>query len=141
MTTINATDNTKNAVEIRSELAANGITVEYIVINGMKCGVLGSVSEKDKQAAIKTIQTALDASDGDVYAAMAKLTTIATIEEKDIQPDEMIVVDGEEIIISYAAKAAYTLDGEELVNCTDLPDMPNEAIKAVLEARVKAELA
>lgn len=140
MTTINATDNTKNAVEIRSELAANGITVEYIVINGMKCGVLGSVNEKDKQAAIKTIQTALDASDGNVYAAMAKLSTIATIEEKEIQPDEMIEVDGEEIIISYAAKAAYTTDGEEIANCTDLPDMPNEAIKEVLKARVQLEL-
>lgn len=140
MTTIEKTNNTKNAVEIRSELQANGITVEYIVINGQKCGVLGSASEKDKEAAIKTLQTALDASDGNLYAAMQKLNTIATMEEKEIKPDEMIEVCGVNIIISYEAKTAYTTNGEEIANCTDLPDMPNEAIKAVLIARTENEL-
>ena len=140
MTTIEKTNNTKNAVEIRSELAANGITVEYIVVNGQKCGVLGSASVKDKEAAIKTLQTALDSSDGDLYAAMQKLNTIATIEEKEIKPDEMIQVCGVDIIISYETKTAYTTDGEEIVNCTELPDMPNEAIKAVLTARAEIAL-
>lgn len=140
MTNINATNNTKNAVEIRTELASNGITVEYIVINGIKCGILGSASDKDKQAAIKAIQTALDASDGNVCAALSKLATIATIEEKAINPDEMIKVDGTDIIISYAAKTAYTLDGEEIANCTDLPDMPTDAVKAVLIARIQVAL-
>lgn len=139
MTTINTTNNTKNAVEIRAELASNGITVEYIVINGVKCGILGSTSEQDKKAAIKAIQTALDASGGNTYEAIAKLTTIATIEEKKIKPDEMIKVKGKDIIISYSAKAAYALNGTKLASCTDLPDMPNEAIKAVLEARVQAK--
>lgn len=140
MTTIERTNNTKNAVEIRSELAANGITVEYIVINGQKCGVLGSASEKDKEAAIKTLQTALDASDGDLYAAMQKLNTIATMEEHEIKPDEMIEIYGRQVIVSYEAKATYTTDGEEIANCNDLPDMPNEAIKAVLVARTENEL-
>ena len=140
MTTINKTNNTKNAVEIRSELAENGITVEYIVINGQKCGVLGSASEKDKEAAIKTLQTALDASDGNLHAAMQKLNTIATMEEKEIKPDEMIKICGYDIIISYEAKTAYTTNGEEIANCSDLPDMPNEAIKAVLTARAETEL-
>lgn len=135
--TINTTNNTKNAVEIRAELAANGTKIEYIVINGQKCGILGSTSEKDKQNAVKAIQTALDSSNGDIYEMMQKLSTIATIEEKEITPDEMIEVDGEEIIISYEAKAAYTIDGEEIANCTDLPDMPDEAIKAVLTARIE----
>lgn len=138
MANINTTNNTKNAVEIRSELAENGITVEYIVINGIKCGVLGSANAKDRQAAIKAIQTALDASDGNVNAALAKLNTIATIEEKGILPDEMIKIKNKDVIISYASKAAYDLNGKELANCNDLPDMPNEAVKAVLEARVTA---
>jgi hypothetical protein len=69
---------------------------------------------------------------------MQKLETIATIEEKEIEPDEMIEICGEDVIISYAAKTAYTIDGEEIVDCKDLPDMPNEAIKAVLVARVEA---
>ena len=141
MTTINTTNTSKNAVEIRTELAKNGTTIEYIVINDQKVGILGSVSEKDKQNAIKAIQTALDASNGNIYEMMTKLSTIATIEEKEIIPDEMIEVDGEDVIISYASKAAYDLNGNEIVDCRDLPDIPNEAIKAVLEARATAHFA
>ena len=140
MTTINTTNHRKNAVEIRKELKANGTTIEYIVVDNVKIGILGSTSEKDRQNAIKTIQTALDASEGDVYEMMHKLSTIATIEEKEIEPDEIIDVCGEQIIISYEQKTAYTIDGEELANCTDLPDMPNEAIREVLKARVQTIL-
>lgn len=136
---ITTTKVAKNAVEIRSELGANGTKIEYIVIDGQKLGILGTTDEKDKQNAIKAIQTALDASNGDVYEMMQKLSTIATIEEKEIESDEMVDICGVDVIISYAAKTAYTLDGEEIVNCTELPDMPNEALKAVLVAR--AELA
>lgn len=138
MTNITTTNTAKNAVEIRAELAKNGTIIEYIVINDQKIGILGSVSEKDRQNAIKAIQTALDASNGNIYEMMTKLSTIATIEEKDILPDEMIEIDGEDVIISYTSKAAYDLDGNEIVDCRDLPDIPDEAIKAVLEARVTA---
>ncbi len=139
MATIN-TNTRKNAVEIREELRANGTKIEYIVIDGQKVGVLGSTSEKDRQNAIAAIQKALDASDGNIYEMMQKLETIATIEEKEIEPDEMIEICGEDVIISYAAKTAYTIDGEEIVDCKDLPDMPNEAIKAVLVARTETAL-
>lgn len=139
--TINSTNNNKNAVEIRAELQKNGTTIEYIVINDQKVGILGTTSEVDKQNAINAIQTALDASDGDIMEMIAKLSTIATIEEKEIKSDEMVEVGDVDVIISYAAKTAYTVDGEEIANCTDLPDMPNEAIKAVLVARVEAALA
>lgn len=138
--TINTTNHSKNAVEIRAELNANGTTIEYIIVNGQKLGVLGSTGEKDKQNAIKAIQTALDASDGNIYEMMQKLQTIATIEARKIKPDEMIEVCGVDVIISYEAKAAYTTDGEEIADCADLPDMPNEAIKAVLIARVESKL-
>lgn len=137
MTNITATNTAKNAVEIRAELAKNGTTIEYIVINGQKVGILGSVGEKDRQNAIKAIQTALDASNGNIYEMMAKLSTIATIEEKEIVPDEMVEIDGEDVIISYTSKTAYDMNGNGIVHCTDLPDMPNEAIKAVLISRVK----
>lgn len=141
MTTINTTNNTKNAVEIRTELAKNGTTIEYIVVNGQKIGMLGSTGEQDKQNAIRAIQTALDASNGNIYEMMRKLSTIATIEENEIDADEMIKIDGVDVIISYASKTVYYTNGEEIANCTDLPDMPKEAIKAVLEARVKVVLA
>ena len=140
MATINTTNHRKNAVEIRKELKANGTTIEYIVVDNVKIGILGSSGEKDKQNAIKAIQTALDASNGNVYEMMQKLSDIATIEEKEIAADEMVEVCGEQIIISYEQKAAYTTDGEEIVNCADLSDIPNEAIKAVLIARAETKL-
>lgn len=136
--TINSTNNTKNAVEIRAELSKNGTTIEYIVVNGQKLGILGSTGTKDRENAIKAIQTALDASNGDIFEMMAKLSTIATIEENEIQPDEMIEVCGEQIILSYASKTAYTLDGNAIATCADITtEMPNEAIKAVLIARIE----
>jgi hypothetical protein len=128
---------TKNAVEIRSELRANGTTVEYIVVNNQKIGILGYANEKDKQKAIKTIETALAASNGNIYEMMCKLNTIATIEEEGIEPDKMIKIGDEEIIISYSQRAAYTIDGVKIADCDDLPAMPNEAIEAVLVARVE----
>jgi hypothetical protein len=139
MTNINTTNTRRNAVEIRTEFNSNGIRIEYIVINGQKVGILGSANEQDKQNAIKAIQTALDSSNGNLMEMMHKLNTIATIEEKEISPDEMIKVGDVDIIISYAQKTAYTTDGDEIVNCKDLPDMPNEAIKAVLVARIEAQ--
>lgn len=137
--TINTSKATKNAVEIRAELQANRTTIEYIIVNGHKLGILGATSEKDRQNAIKAIQTALDASNGNVYEMMQKLNTIATIEEKKIKPDEMIAVNRKEYIISYSAKKAYDLNGKEVASCTDLPNMPEEAIKAVLVARIEAK--
>ena len=141
MANISKTNTKKNAVEIRNELAANGTMIEYIVINGQKVGILGSVSEKDRQKALDAIQTALDASDGNIYEMMQKLSTIAMMQENEIEPNEMIEVCGVEIIISYDAKAAYTTDGEEIANCNDLPKMPYEAVKAVLIARAETALA
>lgn len=137
MTNINTTNTSKNAVEIRAELQKNGTTIEYIVVNGQKLGILGSTGEQDKQNAIRTIQTALDASNGNIYEMMSKLSTIATIEEKNIDPDEMVEVCGQEIMISYTQAKAYTMDGEEIANCTDLNNLPNEAVKALLVARAE----
>lgn len=137
---INTIDNTKNAVEIRTELKENGTKIEYIIIDGIKCGILGSVSEADRDAAIKTLNKAYEASNGNIMEMMMKLSTIATIEEKEINPDEMVEICGEEIMLSYTNGKAYTVDGEEIANCDDLPTMPKEAVKAVLMARVETAL-
>lgn len=130
----------KNAVEIRSELKANGTKIEYIVIDDVKCGILGSLNETDRAMALKTLQDAYVASNGNIIEMMQKLATIATIEEKEIEPDEVVEVCGENIMISYSKAKAYTMDGEEVANCEDLPKMPKEAIKAVLMARVETAL-
>ena len=131
---------TKNAVEIRSELKKNGTMIEFITINGQKIGMLGSVNEEDKANALKALNDAYIASGGNVYEMMMNLSIIAIIEEKQIDPDEMVEVNGTNVMLSYTNKAAYTMDGEELVNCKDLPDMPKEAVKAVLVARAEAAL-
>lgn len=130
----------KNAVEIRTELKANGTKIEYIVINGQKCGLLGSTNEVDRANAIKALNDAYVASGGNIYEMLSKLETIATIEEKEIEPDEVVNVHGIEIILSYSKAKAYTMDGNEVANCDDLPSMPTEAIKAVLMARVEANI-
>lgn len=134
--TINTKKTPKNVIEIRSELASNGIRMEHIIIDGQRVGIIGTTSEADKQNAIKAIQTALEASNGNIYEAIQKLTTIATLDENNVIPDEVVKVSGKEFIISYANKTAYTMSGEAYATCTDLPDMPKEAIKAVLVARI-----
>ena len=136
-----ATINTiKNAVEIRTELKKNGTKIEYIVINGQKCGILGSVNNKDREAAIKALNAAYNASGGDIFEMISKLETLANIEEKEINPDEIVDVDGTEVMLSYEKCTAYTMDGEEIANCKDLPDMAKEAIKALLIARATIAL-
>lgn len=130
----------KNAVEIRSELKENGTKIEYIIIDGVKCGILGSVSEADKAAALKALNAAYVASNGNIYEMMQKLDTIATMEEKEIEPDEVVEVCGEDIILSYANAKAYTMAGDEIANCDDLPKLSNEAVKAVLMARAETAL-
>ena len=130
----------KNAVEIRSELKANGTKVEYIVIDGVKCGIMGSVNEADRAAALKVLQDAYVASNGDIIEMMCKLNTIATIEENNIEPDEVVEICDEQIMLSYTNRKAYTMDGEEIANCDDIANISKEAIKALLIARVELAL-
>lgn len=134
-----AINTNKNVVEIRSELKANGTKVEYIVIDGVKCGILGSVNEADRATALKVLQDAYVASNGDIMEMMCNLNTIATIEENGIEPDEIVKICGVDVMLSYSNRKAYTMDGEEIANCNDIIAMPKEATKALLIAR--AELA
>ena len=140
MATINTINNTKNAVEIRSELKANGTKIEYIVINDQKVGILGSINEADREKAIKVLNDTYTASNGNIYEMMQKLMTIATIEEKEIEPDEQIKICGKDIVLSYTNRKAYDMKGNEIANCDDMPNLPKEAIKAILVARVETIL-
>ena len=131
----------KNPVEIKSELNKDGVKIEYIAINGMNIGILGTVNERDREAALKALNAAYVASGGNIAKMMRNLDTIAALEEKKIDADEVVKIKGEEIILSYVKKAAYTMHGDEIANCADLPEMPKEAVKAVLTARVEALMA
>ena len=137
MATIN---NTKNAVEIYTEMKSNGTKIEYITVNDQRIGILGSVSKTDREKALKVLNETYIASNGNVYEMMQKLMTIATIDEKEIEPDEMVEICGKNIMLSYSNAKAYTMNGEEIANCADLPNLPIEYIKAILIARVEAIL-
>ena len=69
---------------------------------------------------------------------MQKLSEVATIEENAV--DEVVDVCGIDVMLSYTNRKTYTMDGEELANCDDLPDMPKDATKAVLIARTETIL-
>ena len=137
MATIN---NTKNAVQIHTEMKSNGTKIEYIVIDNQRIGILGSVNKNDREKALKVLNETYIASNGNIMEMMQKLMTIATIDEKEIEPDEQVEVCGYDIILSYSKAKAYDMDGNEIANCSDLPAMPTEAIKAILIARVEAIL-
>lgn len=137
---ITTKSSTKNAVEIRTELQAGGTKIEYIYIDGMKCGILGSLSDADRAAALKVLQDTYIASNGNIMEMMSKLNTIATIEEKEINPDEMVTIRGRQVMLSYKDCKAYNTDGKEVADCNDLSNMPVEAVKAVLMARADAAL-
>ena len=140
MIEITKNNSTKNAVELKKELNENGVSIEYITINGQKVGMFGSVNEKDREAAVKALNAAYESSNGNIMEMMRKLTAIATMEEKEINPDEMVEVRGRGIMISYVNATAYTMDGKEIANCKDIPNISNEAIKALLVARVEVAL-
>lgn len=140
MATINIIKNNKSAVEIRSELKANGTKIEYIVINNQKVGILGSISEADRKKAIETLSKVYTDCNGNINEMMQKLREIATLEEKEIEHDEVVKVRGKDILLSYSKRKAYNMYGKELANCNDLPNLPKAAIKAVLMARVETIL-
>lgn len=140
MATINIIKNNKSAVEIRSELKANGTKIEYIVINNQKVGILGSINEADRKKAIETLSKVYTDCNGNIYEMMQKLREIATLEEKEIEHDEVVKVRGKDILLSYSKRKAYNMYGKELANCNDLPNLPKSAIKAVLMARVEVIL-
>lgn len=141
MAEINPTNHNKNIVELRSELGANGIKMENVYVDGKKFCCVGYVNEKDKQACLKAIQTAVDGSEN-LYEAMMKLMTIANLGDKEVVPDEQVNVNGYEVLISYEKRAAYDHNGDEICNCRELEcELAPEAIKAILTPRVEAALA
>ena len=152
MANITKTNTKKSLVEIVSE-SRNGRTYEFLSIDGIKldgcsCGalcVLNYNSEEDKAAAIEFIQQVVDNSDKrgmELVFEVAKAYQTAAIHNElgipsDSKPEE-VTVNKIKMKIIYSKKAIYNEDlTKEIANCEDLPDMPKEAIKAVLVERAK----
>ena len=101
----------------------------------------GYATESDKRACIKAIEEALKATNGSITDAVYYLMNAIQIAANDINPDEVVTVEGTEILISYANRKAY-LNTEELANLEDLTcdNLPDEAVKALLTSRVETVL-
>lgn len=134
----------KSMVEIVKSIRQNS-EVEILKIDGVECGIMGYANEVDKAAGIAAIQEIVDNSDKRGYAlAMEVVQTmmIAGAQNEAGVPanavPETVKVNGKDMNILYDKKAIYNSDlTKEIANCKDLPDMPKEAVKAVLIERAK----
>ena len=141
----------KTTVEIIAETNRDGVTLEYLAIDGVKIGTMGYTSQADKEAAIRFIQRIVDNSDNTGYALyneiMQACMTGAAMTEEGIEAydSEEVEIDGVPIIINYQAQKAYIGVNTELQVIADLEDLdcklPSEAVKALLVERCKTWIA
>lgn len=143
-TNITKNNTRKSMVEIVKSIRQNS-EVEILKIDGVECGVMGYVNEADKAAGIAAIQEIVDNSDKRGYELAREVAYVMSIASKqneagvpaDAKP-EAVKVNGKDMNILYDKKAIYNSDlTKEIANCNDLPDMPKEAVKAVLIERAK----
>ena len=143
MATINTKKNaTLNRVQMLKDSNSN---MEYLSIDGIPCGYMGSVSEADREAGIRCIQKIVDNSNKKGYdlirEVMAQVKFEADMNEKQIQPDEQVKVEDTDCVISYQSKKIYDMAGKELADASDMGDnTPKEAIREILKLRAQAKL-
>ena len=143
MATINTKKNaTLNRVQMLKDSNSN---MEYLSIDGIPCGYMGSVSEADREAGIRCIQKIVDNSNKKGYdlirEVMAQVKFEADMNEKQIQPDEQVRIEDEDCVISYQSKKIYDMAGKELADASDIGDnTPKEAIREILKLRAQAKL-
>ena len=102
--------------------------------------MFGYVSESDKEGAMKVIEEAIRATNGNVFEALQYIMNAVSVAANEITPDEAVEIDGAEYLISYADRKAYA-GTEEIANLDDLGcKLPDEAIKALLIDRIRIEM-
>ena len=143
MATINTKKNaTLNRVQMLKDSNSN---MEYLSIDGIPCGYMGSISEADREAGIRCIQKIVDNSNKKGYdlirEVMAQVKFEADMNEKQIQPDEQVRIEDEDCVISYQSKKIYDMAGKELASASDIRDnTPREAIREILKLRALAKI-
>lgn len=143
MATINTKKNaTLNRVQMLKDSNSN---MEYLSIDGIPCGYMGSISEADREAGIRCIQKIVDNSNKKGYdlirEVMAQVKFEADMNEKQIQPDEQVKVEDTDCVISYQSKKIYDMAGKELADASDIgANTPKKAIREILKLRAQAKL-
>lgn len=136
--------NTKKSLNRVQLMKENNTNLEYLYIDGIKCGCMGSVNDRDREAGLAAIQRIVDNSDKTgmalVMEVMAQVQFESSMNEKEINPDEVLEVKIDGItypcVLSYEKKALFDEAGEEICNTRDIDcELDERALKALLEAR------
>jgi hypothetical protein len=139
-------NNKKNATLNRVQmLKDSNSNMEYLSIDGISCGYMGSVSEADREAGIRCIQKIVDNSNKKGYdlirEVMSQVKFEADMNENHIIPDEQVRIEDKDCVISYQSKKIYDMAGKELASASDIGDnTPKEAIREILKLRAQAKL-
>lgn len=142
MANINNSKKSLNRVALMRE---NNSNLEFLYIDGIKVGAMGSVSDADREAGIKVIQRIVDNSNKKgmalVMEVMSQVNFEASMNENNIQPDEQVKVENTDCVISYQSKKIYDMAGKELASASDIGDnTPKEAIREILKLRALAKI-
>lgn len=136
--------NTKKSLNRVQLMKENNTNMEFLYIDGIRCGCMGSVNDRDREAGLAVIQRIVDNSDKTgmalVMEVIAQVQFEASMNEKEINPDEVLEVKVDGItyscVLSYEKKALFDEAGEEICNARDIDcELDERALKALLEAR------
>ncbi len=142
MANINNSKKSLNRVALMKE---NNSNLEFLYIDGIKVGAMGSVSDADREAGIAVIQRIVDNSNKKgmalIMEVMSQVNFEASMNENNIQPDEQVRIEDKDCVISYQSKKIYDMAGKELADASDIGDnTPKEAIREILKLRTQAKL-
>ena len=142
MANINNNKKSLNRVQLMKE---NNSNLEFLYIDGIKCGCMGSVNDRDREAGLAVIQRIVDNSNKKgmalVMEVMSQMNFEASMNENHIIPDEMVKIEDEDCVISYQSKKIYDMAGKELADASDMGDnIPKEAIREILKLRALAKI-
>lgn len=139
---INTKVNEKNVVEFIKTIKANGTGFCTPVIDGEEMPMLGFfyTSESDYESGANFVKEAVLATNGNMSKIMNYIITAKNVLEADVNPDEEIEIKGYKLMLSYEDKKIYDCELNVIAECSDLNNLPNEAIKAVLIAKAELNL-
>lgn len=136
--------NTKKSLNRVQLMRENNSNLEFLYIDNIRVGCMGSVNDRDREAGLTAIQRIVDNSDKTgmalVMEVMAQVQFESSMNEKEINPDEVLEVKVDGItypcVLSYGKKALFDEAGEEICNTRDIDcELDERALKALLEAR------